>query len=98
MNKPKSQRCGFALYVVVASILVVALIAGGVLGYASYAMRATSRFLRDTERRLAAQTVLEGAKMGINAQYRAWFRQNPDVQGALDWFDGWSASSVGAAG
>lgn len=98
MNKPKSQRCGFALYVVVASILVVALIAGGVLSYASYAMRTTSRFLRDSERRLAAQTVLEGAKMGINAQYRAWFRQNPDVQGALDWFDGWSAGSVGAAG
>ena len=98
MKTIMNQRGGFALYVVVASILVVALIAGGVLGYASYAMRATSRFLRDTERRLAAQSVLEGAKTGLNLQYRAWFRQHPEIEGALDWFDGWSASSVGAAG
>ena len=45
MKTIMNQRGGFALYVVVASILVVALIAGGVLGYASYAMRTTSRFL-----------------------------------------------------
>ena len=88
MKNKKSKQNGFALYVVVASILVVALIAGGVLSYASYAMRTTSRFLRDSERRLAAQTVLEGAKMGINAQYRAWFRQNPEHQAICP--DPWS--------
>lgn len=98
MKNNNSQRSGFALYVVIASVLVVALVAGGVLGYASYAMRTTSRFLRVSERRLAAQTVLERAKMGLNEQYRAWYQVNRSVLQALDWFDGWSASQVGGGG
>ena len=98
MKRSESIRSGFALYAVLAAIAVVALVAGGVLGYARYAMRTTSRFLRDSERRLAAQTVLEGVKMCLNAQYRAWFQQQGSIQNALDWFDGWSATAVGAAG
>lgn len=97
MQKRSSQR-GFVLPVVVCSILVVAIIAGGVFNYALYGTRTAAVYTTASQCRLAAQTALDRTKADILQQFKGYYRAYPSTWNVLSWFDTYTAQHVGALG
>lgn len=95
---PRRNRSGFILPVVVACMLVVALIAGGVLRYVSYGARAGSMYTASSLCRLTAQTALERTEIDIRTTFKKYYKAYPSSLNALTWFDSSSSTSVGSTG
>ena len=92
------MKRGFALYVAIFAVLVMSILIGGVISYASYATRATARAIDETKCRLAAQSAIEAAKYEITRGFYDYINNagnvkiTPRKSTAYDWFE-----KVGAA-
>ena len=92
------SKSGFILPVVVSSILVVAVIAGGALSYISYATRVGGVYMTESTCRFSAQTALDQTKIQIRDAFALYSKAYPTSWNALSWFDTYSAQSIGASG
>jgi len=92
----RGAQAGFALYVVMATMAVLSIAAFGVIRYSVFAMRSTASMTRTSECRLAAASVLEQAKVGINQTFIRFRRANPGRWDVLEWFDNFTETSVGS--
>ena len=92
----RGAEAGFALYVVMATMAVLSIAAFGVIRYSVFAMRSTASMTRASECRLAAASVLEQAKVGINQTFIRFRRANPGKWDVLEWFDNFTETSVGS--
>ncbi len=92
------DRAGFILPVVVACLLVVGVVAGGLLSYILSGTRSAGYFVTASQCRLAAQTALDQAKIQISDTFRQYnwaFRTSFNL---LGWFDSFSEQSIGTGG
>ena len=94
----KASRTGFVLPIVIVSILIVAVIAGGVFNYVLFGTRMTSVYTTTTQARLAAQTALDQTKADIRQKYREYYRAFPATWNVLSWFDTYTAQVIGTSG
>lgn len=92
----RGAEAGFALYIVMATMAVLSIAAFGVIRYSVFAMRSTASMTRTSECRLAAASVLEQAKVGINQTFIRFRRANPGKWDVLEWFDNFTETSVGS--
>jgi len=87
-------RSGFVLPLTLTFVVVVALVVGTVLGYVSYAARATQSALARDRCRFAAQSAIEQAKIDIQEGFASYIASNfatikiaPNKAKAFNWFD-----------
>lgn len=95
-RQKQSAQAGFALYVVIATLSVLSIVAFGVVRYSVFTMRSAGTFTRTSECRLAAASVLEEAKIGINEAFTRYRKANPGVWDVLAWFGNFTETSVGS--
>lgn len=79
-----------------ATMAVLSTIAFGVIRYSVFAMRSTASMTRTSECRLAAASVLEETKIGINQTFIRFRRANPGKWDVLAWFGNFTETSVGS--
>ncbi len=92
---PASSRRGFALPVTIVMMAIVAIVVAAVGGFVSHAARQTRVYLARTRCRLAAQSVLEQAKVEIQGGFARYaggsgaasIKVDPRQADVYDWFD-----------
>jgi len=95
----RDAQSGFILPVAVSSILVVAIIAGGMLSYISYGSRVAGVYTTGSNCRLSAQTALDQTEIQIHDAFQGFYkRTKPSVWTALNWFESYSANCIGLSG
>lgn len=94
----RSSQGGFVLPVVVATVLVVAVIASGALSYINHGTRVAGTYEAASACRFAAQAALETAKAQVKDAFAAYYKAYPSPWSALTWFDAYSSASIGSAG
>lgn len=95
MKKLNSANGGFVLFMVIGAIAVVTVIIGGIMGYSMFTLRSASSFTKASETRLAAQSVLESAKIGINSTFRNYRRVHTASWTTIEWFVTYTETSIG---
>ncbi|MDD4019362.1 MAG: hypothetical protein PHV28_15635 [Kiritimatiellae bacterium] len=91
-------RTGFILPVVVACMLVVGVVAGGLLSYILSGTRSAGYFVTASQCRFAAQTALDRAKVQISDAFKQYNRALRTSYNVLGWFDSFSGQSIGTGG
>lgn len=98
--KLRSQS-GFVLPVMLSCFLVVAIIAAGMLSYVSYGTRVAGIYMTASKCRLTAQTALDTTGSSILNSFSVYYDAQKKYfmsKTALDWFNTYTASSIGTSG
>lgn len=98
MKNRHLKRSGMVLYVVLMSTVVLALLITGVMSYSTSVARSVSIVTRESEARLAAQSVLERAKDGMFESLKRYRQAFPLAILRMTWFDTASPTQIGPAG
>ena len=93
-----NSKSGFILPVVVSSILVVAVMVGGILTYINYATRVSGVYMSESKCRFSAQTALDQTKIQIRDAFKRYNKAYPTSWSVLNWFDTYSSQSIGVNG
>ncbi len=93
-----ASRTGFVLPIVVACILVVAIIAGGMLNYVLYGTRVTGVYITASQCRLASQSALDQTKVDIQQAFKTYYHAYPSSWDVLSWFNTHTAQGIGVGG
>lgn len=92
----EGRRDGITLPLTMALLLIAAIATASVLTFSQSQIRTASRWRRADQCFLSAQTALESAKAGMYASFRSNVAQRANQWRALDWFDTYTARSVGS--
>lgn len=97
MKKPQNQD-GFILPVVLTTMLVVGVMAGGMLLYVVNGARIAGVYTTASQCRMSAQSALDQEAYEIYQDYLVYYQANTTSWDVLAWYRTYSAQSVGVAG